>query len=490
MAMTAMLATSVLFPDCNGCLHNLYMTSSGKVCNDIQCNVVSTYQFPLEKGQSICFKDTDGNILELMIENSYLRERYDLMYLTSDYIVKTDSYYRCKSTSECNYDKDCKIGTIGNKFVSNSSNKTVSGYGCIMDVSACDTLCLRSTACVFYYWKIEQVGHIAKVYKHDLSIWEVKISIKYKDIYRTYLLNLNNPSINLDNDILENRIPIYIINNMMSTTRDYKFLLEDNNTVYAVTASDINMPQNGIIGDFQMSVKGSDETMDANVICSSNHCQSYCYNNIPSLRRFRNTKHPSEFGLNYKKLADNSVIELVRDTHSFSTIMISNVNIKNLQIIPAQCKINLLMTFACDQCGIRPYIILKCSSIKKTGALPFESNCTFIRNFLSCTPEIYKLELLSHDQYCTILIPSLNQTLNINFEFLYYGGLDFYQSILSRKDSNLEEIKDMLSSPGFWDSIKWTVATFTSIGIISNVILRIITMIEFRRSVQNTVEQI
>lgn len=108
-----------------------------------------------------------------------------------------------------------------------------------------------------------------------------------------------------------------------------------------------------------------------------------------------------------------------------------NVEFNNLQIIPAQCGIEVLLSykFGCKACTLKPYMIFQSSNIKNRGVLPFESNCTFNRNYLSCNGEPYKLEQQGESKYCSIYVPSRNRTLAENFEFEFLGNLDFSKSI-------------------------------------------------------------
>lgn len=93
-----------------------------------ECKNIKMYNFPILTGQSICFKDMDGEILHVKIHKSYYRSRYMLMYYTSDFMTETESYYECKGSGECWYG-GCKPNNAGNRF-GKENNSTVHGYDC------------------------------------------------------------------------------------------------------------------------------------------------------------------------------------------------------------------------------------------------------------------------------------------------------------------------------------------------------------------------
>lgn len=78
------------------CDQTLLIKSDGNVCDLTECKNIKMYNFPILTGQSICFKDVEGEILHIEIHQSYYRSRYMLMYYTSDFIIDTESYYECK----------------------------------------------------------------------------------------------------------------------------------------------------------------------------------------------------------------------------------------------------------------------------------------------------------------------------------------------------------------------------------------------------------
>lgn len=50
---------------------------------------IKMYNFPLQK-------DIDGEILSLSVDESYTTYRYSLMYRTTDFDIRTESYYNCR----------------------------------------------------------------------------------------------------------------------------------------------------------------------------------------------------------------------------------------------------------------------------------------------------------------------------------------------------------------------------------------------------------
>lgn len=170
-------------------------------------------------------------------------------------------------------------------------------------------------------------------------------------------------------------------------------------------------------------------------------------------------------------------------------ITLGNIEFNNLQIIPAQCKLAKVLSYGCQACQIKPYVIFRASNIKNRGILPFESNCTFNKNYLSCNDEPYKLELLSDSKYCTIIIPSINHTLAIDFELEFLGTLDFSKSTISI-ETPMEVVKSVLSSQGYLDGLVLTFGTCTVLSFASAILIKIIKIYEFRRIARETTDNI
>lgn len=86
-------------------------------------------------------------------------------------------------------------------------------------------------------------------------------------------------------------------------------------------------------------------------------------------------------------LAIARVIETRYRTKALVNILIGNIDINNLQVIPTKCQIDTIMTYACDGCTVKPYVIFRPYKIENEGMVPFESICTFNSKFLSCNPD-------------------------------------------------------------------------------------------------------
>lgn len=84
--------------------------------------------------------------------------------------------------------------------------------------------------------------------------------------------------------------------------------------------------------------------------------------------------------------------------------MLGNVDIANLHLIPANCKVQIVGKYGCTGCNDIPYIVLKTEEILEKGALNFVSNCTFIEKSIGCTTELQKLRLKTIDMKNVIFI--------------------------------------------------------------------------------------
>lgn len=51
----------------SSCDNDLYISSNGKICEKNKCKTLDMLSFPIQTGQSICFRDVDGDVLSMTI---------------------------------------------------------------------------------------------------------------------------------------------------------------------------------------------------------------------------------------------------------------------------------------------------------------------------------------------------------------------------------------------------------------------------------------
>lgn len=73
-AIAACSFTSLPGADC--CDNTLYVYSQGKVCDKARCIENGVYQMALHSSSTVCFRDTDANVMTVRKGNSYYREKY------------------------------------------------------------------------------------------------------------------------------------------------------------------------------------------------------------------------------------------------------------------------------------------------------------------------------------------------------------------------------------------------------------------------------
>lgn len=285
--------------------------------------------------------------------------------------------------------------------------------------------------------------------------------ISYKNVTKTAVLNVNNPSVGLSDfkDLLGSNIPIYIINFMSENPHQQPNIIVTNQGIIPVTASELDMPEQDKVGDFQASLDGLTHTINMNSIdCRVESCNVKCFSPIPKVRKLEslyNKNHDSS--VTYIRNEGAGIILGKKKLMATISVMIGNLKIKNLQVVPAMCMINVNTIYGCKGCANLPKIIYSPIDVKVEGTLFFESNCTFDKKYFSCGngPEILTMTALN--DYCLIYIPKNNQTINIEVKYEFLGNVE-PNSLTSSIPTFSDELKEAVSSAPFWQGI---VSTFT-----------------------------
>lgn len=316
------------------------------------------------------------------------------------------------------------------------------------------------------------------MYEKTSEIWEVSLLVTYHNSSKYYTLNVNNPRVNLE-DIMSD-MPIYITGFTSETLHSPNGILVYKGKGYEMKVSSMNMPETDIIGDYQISLDRMTETYNTHLIlCENESCEARCSMPESKLRRFG--RMANRFNdIEIKFIGDEHTLETERSVNSVINMLIGNVDIRNLQVEKAKCMIESIGTFSCVGCVYEPYAIFQSYNIKSEGIIPFESNCTFDKNYLSCSTQPYKLKLRTPSTSCYVYIPSFNQTIYINFEFQFKGSLDPSKSIYS-KETEVQAITNIITSQQFITGLMSTISIFGLISISMSLFLRLVKIYEVKR---------
>lgn len=158
--------------------------------------------------------------------------------------------------------------------------------------------------------------------------------------------------------------------------------------------SKINNPQTDLLEDYQIALDNKTRTYNEhNTICQFNNCHDkYKLPESKVASIIRNPKSNKLKAISFTKMRNSEIIETKSMVNANAVITLGNVKFNNLQIMPAQCKVDMILSYGCPACTLKPYAIFQSTNIKNRGILPFESNCTFNKNYVSCNDEPYKLE--------------------------------------------------------------------------------------------------
>lgn len=132
-----------------------------------------------------------------------------------------------------------------------------------------------------------------------------------------------------------------------------------------------------------------------------------------------------------RTMNNQMVVDTERDIMPTLTIGIGNVNYKNLFVKPAKCRIDLSMTFGCTSCPVKPYALFESLNVESEGIVPFESNCTFSRLYLSCSLSPYILHIEDQNEVCLIDILSFNQTIIVKVDYKFLGSMTPTRTIIA-----------------------------------------------------------
>lgn len=471
-----LLMLILCFKTAHTCDKNLYISSEGKICDINGCTNTHTQSLALMSGSTVCFKDYEGEKMEIKISNAYKRSRFNLIYKTSDYDVEVRSYDRCFGGDDHCWKGGCKMGDAHPRLKSYVDGK-IHDFTCSLEREMCDSFCFHRLSCVYGVWWLKEVGDKAGVYEFDSSIWEVIITVKYRGKIMNYHANVNNPRINLDHETID--LPLYVTGFHSGKLKTIDYIMVDKGVAYVVDAASLNMPVDGLIGDYQVELYGNNSIFNTNTIsCKSTLCVYTCKSQEPTLRRFRKIKNNNS--ISYISTGSDYIIETKQQLQGIVNLMIGDLDVNSLYVEKSICDLTVSMEYACTGCNTFPYIVIQATNIKSEGLIPVTSNCTMIKPYLSCGPDPYKFEFITDAKMCAIRVESMNMTIMANFNYVFKGELNPMTSIYTT-DKSTDIITDLIKSDGFFKGITQTLGMFSLLTIGLTFITAIIKAWQLRR---------
>lgn len=474
------LASSVIdIPSVNACDNTLFVHSQGKVCEkNGRCVTSGIYQMSLSSGSTVCFKDTNNSLMTVRMGLSYYRDRYSIQYYTSGYSLDVKTASECKSDGGACWNNQCSHGSKNVALSYLNPHHYPESVGCSAHSLGCDTWCWHKTACTWWHWILKPVGEKYPVYKRIGRIWEIEVHIDTHDSHRKYIINTNNPRVDLDG--FNYKLPIYITNFSGEDKKSDDGLIIVEGVAYPVVMSQKNMPERDIIGDYQISINNDEYAFNPDsVICKPESCKANCI--APESKMLRTIEGLKDIeSVKHKFIENKWEIEAQVTVQGTMTLMIGNMNFDSLYVEHARCEIDIPTTYSCIGCTTKSYAVIQAYDIRSPGLVPFISNCTFETDYVACTPEPLKLVQSSDYKTCMLTFPSMNSSIVLNFNFTYAGTLSPAKFLVGRETIQ-DTLASIASNPDFWASLSSTFA-FGTLGIfVTSLLMRIIKIVMIAR---------
>lgn len=458
-----------------GCDSTLFIHANGKMCDSTKCMDITTFSFPIQTGSTICFDDMTDNVFKISITKTNINTHYQLVYRTSGYDLNVKHHSVCAGKGECWRDA-CTMGYKHSVY----ENLTNIPYGndCIWSQSGCSDNCWHGERCNYLQWSIEKKDKISNVYKATHQIWEVEIKTNYKKLASTFKLNVNNPSIDLVDFGFEGfeKMPV-IINSFISESViiNNHLLIDHENNVYNVRASEENMPESDIIGDLQIELFGNKTIFNKDLVsCRVEECGLKCSAPQSKLERFLSSKTKKQYDVTDGfKYIDNLNSIVSSEVKSTMNLIIGNAEFNNLRLEKASCLFEPVMSYSCKGCSKRQYVILQAYKIKVMGIMTFTSNCNYNVDYLSCSEQPFKLINKNQVENCWIYIKRTNQTIKIKSKIEDLSQLDPTLMIINENDYR-QVVSEMVSSPSFLNGIISTIGMYGAVTIIIGFLSRLL----------------
>lgn len=491
-AIAAAIGTLLLLSGpVKACENTLLLSALGEVCDYNSCKPMSAYSFTMNLNSQICFRLNDGNLMKIQFFKSTEDVEYYPVYNTATFNVQTSYQWQCKNYfSSCWIGEKCRIGYQHENF---KLTKNIENFDCFMDTLGCDTYCAHQTSCTWVHWWLLPSANQYPILKQVRTFWKIKMRITFQNITREIDLDSNKIQniINTGEFYEMNEIPITVNSYISEKNFHENFLIKIKENYYEINAAEKNFPVIGLLGEYQIALDEKSKTYpEHEVNCRVLSCEPVCKVPKQALERFlEGNFSQSRIETKVLEYPDKKVIIQNRKKASIN-IVLGNIDIANLHIAPANCKLQIVGKYGCTGCNNIPYIVLKSENILEKGSMKYLSNCTFIEKLIGCTTELQQFRLKNREEKCYIHIPITNQTLNFELKYEFVGGMTRYNAEFSTQDKKfVDTALAVMYNTNFLQSIKMTflVGTVATLVLtISSKLFRVYYLTKVAKKIEET----
>lgn len=306
------------------CNNTLHLTPDNQVCADNACRDRKTFM-TIKIGEKICFRDNKNEELQIHLKDVVYSRKYNRVYDTSEYDIQVKTDPVCGLQDLCS-PETCYLRSRFGRF-EDKKNVTFQGYSC--ETSDGFSGCNSRIACTHFHWWLESTGSLAKVYKFAEEEGIAMLEIKYKTMVKPIRLTVNEPSFNLDNlNIGKIDTMSMVLHSFMGDMKPLsKYVLQDGMYFYEVEASQMNFPETSMIGDYQFSIEGSNDSAfnEYTVKCETDWYNLFCQSPPSALHRFRKMdKEYLKLDPNYVEANGEDSVEVMKPTKAHFNLLISH----------------------------------------------------------------------------------------------------------------------------------------------------------------------
>lgn len=491
-SITAVLLSSLLASNhlsrVESCDRSLYITSANVICEDSTCVETNTFLLTMENNMKVCFNGDIPNSFALRMTDHRAVATYNYIYQTSSYKIDTETYSLCKGPfGEC-WRGGCKKFEKHPRF-EEKNNNTVYGYGCDTSSKFYGVCWVYSDLCTWYQWYITVQGPLYKVYKLNHKGFEIDFEISFKNMTWKEMITDRNLNMNLDQIGTTDKLSFPL--SVISTLGPEQFFavnsIEIDGEFYDTDACELNLPMRNRIGDVQIDKNNKIAFDRLSIDCSADNNAVDCVKNTPAVEVFKKNKKHRNFKRN-EKITDYIVRQKI-SSHKSVSLMFSNKNLKSLEIMRPRCNMSIAYSYGCRECNQNPRVIVSSNSIKQEGMMYFKSNCTFNKQYLSCSYTPQTLELLKDEEYCYIYLNTINATLYINIKYEFIGEVMFNPLVHSDNSDLTSLMNGVISNPNFLDGIVKSFMLSSSLILIVSMVIRIIEKMALMKVAANATKE-
>lgn len=452
-----------LLPTVLSCDVTIYLDANTLTCGSGKCIPEKNTQFSISSGQTICFKLSNDKLIQIRLRNTRLITNYLALYQTAEFNLKTIKSSRCKYAGLC-FEEHCHQGMAHPDLARIMSNYSVTGHFCGITPFTCNDWCFHKETCIWLHWAVtpKETKHV--VYKRVETQWAADVVITIDKLTKVHKLSAMNPMAFNDPDNIFGReeMPVALTSMNKADLSLPELIMGLNGTFVAAIASDLDLPIKGQVGEYQISLDGSTETLASDMVyCSVESCLSTCYHDTTALTKMMNKIYPKERVV--YEIVDFEQVTRIDPIPMHAVMYLGNIDIAHLQIDPANCKFSVAFSYGCSGCDKMPYAVLTAQNINNPGVVYYTSNCSFKTQYLSCSNEPTVLFPSEKYDTCIININTLNQSVKVVFHYDFIGKVHTISKIASEDLGFYDIIKKTTSDKYFWDSIN---QTFWFVGIV------------------------